>query len=61
MGGHTQALRLLDARRLRGIYLAFQGDVATFGQGHETDPALVELAAESFESLAGVHDRLETL
>lgn len=61
MGGPTQALRLLDTRRLRGIYLAFRGDVAAFGQGHETDPALVELVAEPFESLAGVHDRLEAL
>jgi hypothetical protein len=61
MGGHTQAFRVLDAQRLRGIYLAFRGDIAAFGRGHETDPALVELVAEPFESLAGVHDRLETL
>jgi len=61
MGGHTQALRLLDTDRLRGIYLAFRGDVAAFGRDHATDPALVELVDDQFESLAGVHDRLEAL
>jgi hypothetical protein len=61
MAGYAQTLTLLDARRLRAALLAVRRDLATVGRDHETDPALVELVEGSFDSLAGVHDRLREL
>ncbi|MEF8885485.1 MAG: DUF5995 family protein [Haloarculaceae archaeon] len=61
MSGFIQTARLLDARRLRRVYLAFRRDLADAGRGYETDPELVELVAEPFDSLADVLARLRGL
>jgi hypothetical protein len=58
---YTRALGLLDARRLRGIYLAFRRDFGELARGHETDPALVDVAEGAFDSLGDVHERLADL
>jgi hypothetical protein len=61
MAGYAQTLRLLDGRRVRAILLAARRELAGIGRDHETDPALVDAAEGSFDSLAGVTERLRDL
>jgi hypothetical protein len=64
MSGYAEAIRLLDARRVRAILLALRGRRAEPARGfadRRPDPALVDLVERPFESVDGVHARLSDL
>ncbi|MEF8783669.1 MAG: DUF5995 family protein [Haloarculaceae archaeon] len=61
MSSYATAARLVNLRRLRAIYAAVRHDAGTVEHSETTDPELVALVAEPYESLDGARDRLGEL
>ncbi|MFB6080579.1 MAG: DUF5995 family protein [Haloferacaceae archaeon] len=61
MAGLAAAARLVDATRLRAMWLALRRDARPFGHAGDPDPALLAPVERPFDSVADAEDGLGTL